>query len=351
MTPRALTRSLLTAALSLALVATALAVALVAPAATPAHAAGDSPADGEWVGFLRYDGSADFATDAEDVHADYQGAGGFGATVTGGTADGDYEMQINAELPDLGTSGRGDAGGTITGPVTQMKMTLAGLVVSEPTLGMNFTFSAADLGNPVGELIVTESACAMMEGTWNHEFSMGVAAAGGSTSGPGGTWTALRMGEGSAEEMRERMRDLQSRADAVLTDFANATLDINGLRGFLDSAEEAASGSTRSECSPGATELRHLARFAIDELLNAGGLLLDELTLRELWALIQSGTRTGAFDADPDLRAAYESHLLFLASEAAAAGDEGMLHNLYAYASLAGWHDTADAITEYLEEL
>lgn len=351
MTPRARTRSLPVAALSLALVATMLSLALVASAMTAAHAATDSPADGEWAGFLRYDGSADWATDAEDVHAEYQGAGGFSATVTGGTADGEYEMHINVALPDLGTSGRGDAGGTISGPVESMQMELEGLAVSEPTLGMNFTFTAAELGNPVGDLVVTESSCAMMQGTWNHEFDIGVAEAGGSTSGPGGTWTALRLGEGSADEMRERMRDLQSRADAVLTDFADGTLDINGLREFLADAEEAAAGSTRAECSPGATQLRHLARFAVDELLNAGALLLDELSFRELWALIQSGVRSGTFDADPDLRAAYESHLLFLADEAAAAGDEGTLRDLYGYATLAGWSDTAAAIAEYLEEL
>lgn len=330
------------------MVAAGLLAAVVAPAAA---GSGESPGDGDWIGFLRYDGSATFTSPDGDVNADYNGAGGFAVTVSGGSATGDYGFNVDVALPDLDATAAGAGTGVVGGPVTEMTLKLDTLAVSEPTLGMAFTFTAAELGNPTGVLVTTSTSCDMMEGTWNHEFDAGVASTGGSTSGLGGTWTGLRMDDGGdADAARERMALLQAEADAVLTSFASGDLPLRELRDFLSSAEAAAASLPRGDCDRSSADMRHLGAFVVDTVLREASTYLDDLLIEELLELIRSGTRTGTFAADDDLRSAYESHLAFLATEAAAEGDVWMLERLLAAARMAGWSDTAAAIEELLEE-
>src|SRR5690606_38151463 len=128
-----------------------------------------------------------------------------------------------------------------------------------------------------------------------------------------------------------------AQADAVLTSFADGSLDIGGLRDFLSFAESVAAAIPRDDCTPAADDMRHLAQFAVESLLTGAATYLEDLTLAELLELIRSGTRTGAFLSDADLQSAYESHLAFLATEAAADGDVRTLERLLAAARMAGW--------------
>jgi hypothetical protein len=312
---------------------------------------GSGPGDGEWAGFLRYDGSATFTSEDGDLNADYLGAGGFSVIVTGGTADGEYGFNVDTELPDLGTTAQGIGNGTVGGAVDAMTLTLASVAVRESSIGLNLIFSAGELGNPSGVLVATRTSCDLMSGTWNHEFTTGVEASGGSTDGIGGTWTALRVGDGgAADEAREQMAEFQSVADDVLTSFGEGGLDIGQLRDFLALAESVAATIPRGDCDRSAGDFRHLGLFVVDTMLSEAAGYIEDLTLSELLELIRSGTRTGAFDSDDDLRSAYESHLVFLASEAAADGDARTLERLLAAARLAGWTASADVIAAQLED-
>ncbi len=327
------------------------AVGLVLIPAASADATAVDLEDGDWAGTLSYVGNATYAGE-DPFTADYRGAGTFFFTKTGGTAGGNYRLMTFVTEPSSGVSARGTGVGTVAISGGDLTMALTGLRVKEDLLGMDFTFTPAELGNPEGEMIIRDMSCDLVSGTWNHEFAAGVSAEGGSTSGPGGTWVAVRStGSGpSSEDLQARASDLAARGERIVSQYNAGTLDGFALSEFLDFAESVTGGTSRS-CSEGRAALRHVAKFVIQDLLDAASADPASLSLGNLLAMISAGVRAGAFDGDPALRSAYESELFGRATDAFDSGDAAALERMWFAAVGAGWPDTYLQIQDYLEEL
>ncbi|WP_291379818.1 hypothetical protein [Demequina sp.] len=326
-------------------------VGLVIIPVASAHATAVDVEDGDWAGSLSYVGSVDFG--GEDPFApDYQGAGTLSFSKNGTSVTGNYRLTVFMTEPTSGVSARGMGSGEVGMSDGELTLTLASLRVQEDSLGMDFTFSPAELGNPVGQMVTRDVSCDLVSGTWNHEFTESVVAGGGTTSGPGGTWVAVRRADSgpSSDELSRRASDLAARGERVVASYNAGTLDGFALREFLDFAESVTGGTSRS-CSEGRAALRHVAKFVIGDLLDAASADPASLSLTDLLAMISAGVRAGVFDGDADLRSAYESELLGRATDAFDAGDEATLNRTWWAAASAGWVDTQIQIQDYMEDL
>lgn len=334
--------------------AAAASVATAALVIVPVGSAGAAAIDledGNWAGSLSYVGSTTFGG-ADPFTADYRGAGSFAFSKSGISVNGRYRLMTFVTEPSSGVSARGTGSGSLGLSGGDLTMTLTGLRVQEDLLGMNFAFTPEELGNPEGQMAVRDKSCDLVSGTWNHEFAAGVSAEGGSTSGPGGTWVAVRAaGSGpSSDELEARASDLAARGERIVSQYNSGTLDGFALREFLDFTESVTGGTSRS-CSEGRAQLRHVAKFVIQDLLNAASTDPASLSLGNLLAMISAGVRAGAFDGDPALRSAFESELFGRATDAFDRGDVAALERMWFAAVGAGWSDTYLQIQDYLEEL
>ena len=120
---------------SLALIV-ASSLVLVGLGSPPASSQAVGPTAGEWTGYYIYEANATFDTDEGDVPVRYSAEGTFDFVTANGFLSGGYELLVEAELTELGTTANAVASGDLSGPATEPDMVLSGTNVASAASGI-----------------------------------------------------------------------------------------------------------------------------------------------------------------------------------------------------------------------
>lgn len=334
---------------SLALVGTLVLVGLGLP---PASSQPAGPTAGNWNGYYHYDTGASFATEEGDVPVGYTATGTFDFVTANGFLDGSYQLSVDVELLELGTTAHSNASGDLGGPAAEPDMILSGIDVSSEASGIviDLSFTAAELGNPRGKMIPTGGDCSNLYGTWNQEFATGMEAQGGSVDTLTGTWHAFRdtsLGDNDPEDLADEMAGLSDLGQDILDEVRRGEIVPSDLRDYLAVAEGAiVSGISRSNCDEGVdsgTEaaFRSLAAATVDQILEEAALRVDTIDDWTFLSLMLSGYRTGSFGTATELRDFYEADFARRTDAATASGDPETLETFLVFATQLGKDELA----------
>jgi hypothetical protein len=335
---------------------------LVGLASPPVGSQQVGPPAGNWHGYFHYFGNAAFDTDEGDVPVVYTATGTFDFVTANGFLNGDYELLVEAELTELGTTANAIASGDLSGPATEPDMILEGTSVSSGVGGivMELSFTAAELGNPQGKMIPTGGDCSNLYGIWNQEFSLGMEAQGGTVDQLDGTWHAFRdssMSDGDPGALEAEMTSFSALGQTILNDVRSGTVNTADLRDYLAVAEGAiVSGTRRSNCEEGIdsgseARFRSLAAATVDDILGEAALGIDSIDDLTFLSLMLSGYRTGSFDEGTDLRDFYEADFERRVDTAMSGGDPDTLRIFLVSATQLGRNDLATDLVDLLGEV
>ena len=346
---------------SLALVV-ASSLVLVGLGSPPASSQPVGPSAGEWTGYYIYEANATFDTDEGDVPVRYSAEGTFDFVTANGFLSGGYELLVEAELTELGTTANAVASGDLSGPATEPDMVLSGTNVASAASGIviELSFTAAELGNPQGKMIFTDGDCTFVYGTWAQEFTLGMEAQGGSVDELSGSWSAFKtssLGDNDPDSLADEMNALSETGLDVLDDVRRGDYNASDLRDYLAVAEGAiVSGINRSNCDEGVdsgTEaaFRSLAAATVDDILGEAALRIDSFDDWTFLSLLVSGYRTGIFDESSEVRDFYEADFERRVSDAMAGGDPDTVRQFLTAASQLGRDDLATDLLALLGEM
>ena len=336
---------------------------LLAVGVQPVASQGVGAPSGSWFGYMTHDTGAVFETPDGQVPVEYRSFGSFEFITAVGFATGTYRLNVKANLIELGAVADAVATGQITGPATEIEMALEGMSVSSTAsnMTMDLDFTAAELGNPRGGMVMTGGTCDNLHGTWNQEFALGMAEQGGSVNSLSGTWSAVRsssLGDNTAADIEARMESFSAHGQTILDQVRAGSVESSDLRDYLRVAEAAVvAGTIRSNCDEGTdsgmeTQFRSFAAATVENILEELALGdfagIDDQTFL---SLMLAGYRTGTFDSDTGLRDFYESELQTRVSDALLTADVETLQRFLASASQFGMDELAADILALLEGL
>ncbi|MFT7607765.1 MAG: hypothetical protein ACI9MX_000821 [Candidatus Aldehydirespiratoraceae bacterium] len=313
--------------------------------------------NGQWRGSLSYNALVVYD---DEVGAQYYGRGTFQTSVSAASVEGSFvfdqaTITRPTDLPEAFATAQ--VSGLLTGAALQPELVYDEIFVTSTSSGVTaeFTFTAAELGNPRISLVPTTGSCGSISGFWNQEFAAGLNAQGEFIAGRQGTWVAHRVGVevSSGVEYETVIASIEADAAVLIEALREGgpwSADIVG--DVLARAEQlAVNGLRRANCDPETddTAFRSRAFATVAQLLEEAA-LSDGVFADGILELMIAGYRSGVFAADPELRAFYDGTFELIVDNAMADGSETELVTLFTAAVQLARTDLAQQISDLLAE-
>jgi hypothetical protein len=152
--------------------------------------------EGSWEGYLGMNADYTFLTEDGDVPVDYRLMGAFVGASVADTFSGEWQVDVHTRTAEAEANAFGT--GTFNGLTTFVELELDQIEVTEPTLGISLTFTAAELpGAGGGTLEVQDGDCNSVEGQWQIDFPDQALL---------GTFTAVRIGAERTDDQVSQQR-------------------------------------------------------------------------------------------------------------------------------------------------
>ncbi|MEE9417459.1 MAG: hypothetical protein V3V01_19415 [Acidimicrobiales bacterium] len=273
------------------------------PVAESASAQSNSFPNGQWAGSLSFSGPLMLG----GVEVFYSSHGSFDLDVSDDGVDGIWNLRVSSVVPVAGSNSAAisSAIGPIEGDAITPVLELDSVTV-QPVVGPTLTFTADELPTPgAGWLRVTAFDCNAITGEWQLTFS-----------GQPFDGTFIAQPLNGAGAPRTSQADFHHEGVQILSDLAEGTVNIEQILSYISRAETIAHGTTVRSAGCDAVTARRFSTAAtslIDSVLVQAGVDFEALDDETFLALYRAGFRTGAFDFNGPLAAAWETQFVFRA--------------------------------------
>jgi hypothetical protein len=274
----------------------------------------------------------------------YSSHGSFDIDVTDGGVDGIWNLRVSSVVPVAGAASAAvsSAIGPIEGDAIAPVLDLDSVTV-QPSVGPSLTFTADELPTAgAGWLRVTAFDCNAITGNWQLPFN-----------GQPFDGTFIAQPLTGAGAPRTSQADFHHEGVQILSDLAEGTVNIEQILSYISRAETIANGSTVRADGCDAVTARRFSTAAtslIDSVLIQAGVDFEALDDETFLALYRAAFRTGTFDFNGALAAAWETQFLFRAFLAVNSEDRADWEFWLPIAREFGEEELEQALTENIEE-
>lgn len=241
----------------------------------------------------------------------YSGHGSMFLDVRGSEASGEWNLSLDTLVLSVGAAAHANANGAIEGPRTRPLLPLDQVTVTEPSIGMTMTFTAAELPTSgIGELQVTGSGCNALTGKWLIPFQ---------DNELKGEFIAEPLGEGEPSPQA----DLRDDGLTLIENARNGEIDPAALAAFIARAEADAGVATfrRGDCTGTTARMYGTSSLLLlDAVLKASGYSLEDADDDSFVSLYRLAVRSGFLEVYPEVRNIWELQLLSRLSRVIADG-------------------------------
>lgn len=323
---------------TLAVTALLLVSAIVAASAPSGAQDGDGRAyalgDGQWraVFFIRTDvelGGVDF---------NYNGHGSAIIDMSGGEAQGEWNMSLRTVVVGESASANAVATGTVTGDGLVQDLALDQVTATDAQFGIEITMTADDfalqgIDSGAGSLVMLGRSCNAATAAWQIPFN-------GTTLGGDAIIEPLRPGSvDSQADLREEGLELIEQARV-------GNVDPSALGSYVARAESQMNGTLRrDDCLPeDAAVFAHAGAVLLATVLTETGYALGDASDEEFLDLFTIAVRSGVFLVSGDAQLRWEFEFLNRASGVLGSEDLEDLRFWQAASQQFGYDDSADAL-------
>lgn len=315
-------------------------LASLLPVAQSASAQANSFPNGQWAGSLNFTGPLELG----GVEVFYSSHGSFDLDVTNAGVDGIWNLRVSSVIPVAGSDSAAisSAIGPIVGDGITPVLELESITV-QPVVGPSLTFTADELPTPgAGWLRVTSFDCNAITGEWQLPFN-----------GQPFDGTFIAQPLSGAGAPRTSQADFHHEGVQILSDLGEGTVNVEQILSYIARAEAIANGSTVRASGCDAVTARRFSTAAtslIDSVLIQAGVNFDALDDETFLALYRAAFRTGTFDFNGGLAAAWETQFLLRAALAVNSEDRSDWEFWLPIAREFGEEELEEALTENIEE-